>query len=221
MTLSSSRTPVSDLSSLPISAFQYRQMMALVPQPAAVEVETATEPEVQMTEAEFRARLAAERASAIAETEARLRNEYEKKASLQTARISEAIETFERSRKDYFSNVEMEVVKLALAIAGKILHREAQVDPMLVAAIVQIALGQLKEGSAATLRVRPEERGRWQKHFDSMSLKLSVSVTEDAELQPGDCVLQTEIGTVNFSLDAQLKEVEQGFFDVLSRRPQL
>jgi flagellar assembly protein FliH len=32
-------------------------------------------------------------------------------------------------------------------------------------------------------------------------------------------VLQTELGSANFSLDAQLKEVEQGFFDLLALRP--
>jgi flagellar assembly protein FliH len=32
-------------------------------------------------------------------------------------------------------------------------------------------------------------------------------------------VLETELGTANFGLDSQLKEVEQGFFDLLALRP--
>jgi flagellar assembly protein FliH len=31
--------------------------------------------------------------------------------------------------------------------------------------------------------------------------------------------LETELGTTNFGLDTQLKEVEQGFFDLLALRP--
>ena len=94
-------------------------------------------------------------------------------------------------------------------------------DPLLVTALVQIALGQLKEGSAATIRVRPEEAGRWRDHFATLPLKLSIVITEDASLEPGDCLLDTEMGTVNFGLDVQLKEVEKGFFDVLAQRPQV
>jgi flagellar assembly protein FliH len=32
-------------------------------------------------------------------------------------------------------------------------------------------------------------------------------------------VLETEMGVTNFGLDTQLKEVEQGFFDLLALRP--
>jgi flagellar assembly protein FliH len=203
---------------MPISAFQYRQTASLL-EVTEPEEEEVREPEVRLTESEFRSRLAGERAAGVAETEARLRNEIETRAQREMARVTKALTEFETARKEYFSSVEVEVVKLALAIAGKILHREAQVDPLLVAALVQIALGQLKEGAAATIRVRPEDRKRWLRHFEVQGLKLAISIEEDMELEAGDCVLQTEMGTVNFSLEGQLKEVERGFFDVLAHRP--
>ncbi|WP_041597998.1 FliH/SctL family protein [Granulicella tundricola] len=173
------------------------------------------------SEEDLTRRLAAEHARGAAETESCLRGEYEGRSQHETARISKTIAEFEKTRKDYFAKVESEVVHLALAIAAKILHRESQVDPMLVAALVQIALGQLKEGSAATIRVRPDNAQRWHQHFASLSMKLSIEIVEDTELQPGDCILETELGSVNFSLDVQLKEVQQGFFDVLSHKPVL
>jgi flagellar assembly protein FliH len=45
-------------------------------------------------------------------------------------------------------------------------------------------------------------------------------VVEDLTLEPKACVLETELGSANLGLDAQLKEVEQGFFDLLARRPE-
>ena len=44
-------------------------------------------------------------------------------------------------------------------------------------------------------------------------------MTEDPQLSDQDCVLETELGSANFGLDTQLKEVEQGFFDLLALRP--
>jgi flagellar assembly protein FliH len=116
--------------------------------------------------------------------------------------------------------VETEVVQLALAIAGKILHREVQVDPLLMAALVRIALAQLKEGSAACIRVAAGEAKRWQDTFAAQPMKLEVSIVEDVQLEQRDCVLETELGAVNFNIEVQLKEVERGFFDVLAQRPQ-
>jgi flagellar assembly protein FliH len=173
-----------------------------------------------MTESAFRARIAAERASAVAEVELKCRAEADRRVNLEMERVTKALESFAQSRMEYFAGVEVEVVQLALAITRKILHRETQIDPLLVAALVQIALGQLKDGSTVTLNVVPSEVARWQKHFNGLVSKLNISIVEDASLDPGDCVLQTELGTANFGIDSQLKEVEQGFFDVLARRPQ-
>jgi flagellar assembly protein FliH len=221
MTLSSSGTNLSQLGLLPVSSFQYRQIETLITDDEPVlEPALPSEPDIRMPESAFRARIAAERAAAVADLELKWKTDADKRVNLEVARVTRALESFDKSRSDYFAAVEREVVQLALTIARKILHRETQVDPMLVGALVQIALGQLKDGSSVTLNVAPPERVRWQQYFDGLASKLLINVVEDASLQSDDCVLQTELGTANFGIEAQLKEVEQGFFDVLARRPQ-
>lgn len=221
--MSSSRTPLTNLYEMPVANFHYRQLniAKAVSVQGVEEKQEVIEAEIQMSEDALRQKLAAERAAGYAEAEARLRQEFTLRAEQEAARISKSIVDFEQSRKEYFARVEREVVQLALAIAGKILHREAQVDPMLVAAIVQIALGQLKDGSSATLRLCGSDAARWRDHLRSLPLGVTVNIIEDVDLIPGDCVLETEMGSVNFSLDVQLKEVERGFFDVLAQKPQV
>ena len=46
--------------------------------------------------------------------------------------VLKACEEFRRERARYFAGVEAEVVKLALAIAARVLHREAKLDPLLL-----------------------------------------------------------------------------------------
>lgn len=235
--MSSSNPSFSNVFSVPMSVFQYPPSapasITSLPRiktgdrygseaPVGPSVETAEEElrlGITLTEEALAARLAMARAEGREEAEAQLRREYEARVAVEAERVSSVIREFEASRTAYFSRVELEVVHLALSIAGKILHREAQVDPMLVAALVQIALGQLKDGSSVAIRVRPEEAARWSQHFDRAVPGLKVTVIPDAELGAGGCVLETELGSANFSLDAQLKEVEQGFFDVLAQRP--
>lgn len=220
MSMSSSSTSVANRILAPVSSFQYRSTDSVLLEVAEVDdLRASAEPEISLTERSLSERLATARAEGFADAEAKMRREFEHRSELQTNKISAALANFDTEQKNYFARVEAEVVQLALAIAGKILHREAQVDPMLVAAIVHLALGQLKEGSAATIRVRPEEANRWREHFAAQPAEFSVKVVEDTVLERGDCVLETELGTVNFSLDAQLKEVERGFFDVLAQKP--
>jgi flagellar assembly protein FliH len=175
--------------------------------------------QITLTEEALAERLAAARADGAAAAESRLRAEFEARANAEAARITTALKDFEDEAKTYYTRVEGEVVRLALSIAAKILHREAQVDPMLVAALVQIAIEQLKENSAVCLRIRPEVEAQWRARLGNTKRWARITITPDATLEPGGCLLETELGTANLSLDAQLKEVEQGFFDVLALKP--
>jgi len=60
---------------------------------------------------------------------------------------------------------------------------------------------------------------RWQGYFQIQGKGALVQVIEDAALSDHDCMVETELGTANFGLDTQLKEVEKGFFDLMALRP--
>jgi flagellar assembly protein FliH len=72
-----------------------------------------------------------------------------------TRQAAGLIESFTLERDRYLQTVEQEVVKLALAVAARILRREAQMDPLLLSGAVRVALGQLSAldaGAAARTR---------------------------------------------------------------------
>ena len=58
-----------------------------------------------------------------------------------------------QERDRYLHAVEHEVVELALAVAARILRREAQMDPLLLTGAVRVALGQLSGSTEVRLRV--------------------------------------------------------------------
>ena len=41
----------------------------------------------------------------------------------------------------------------------------------------------------------------------------------DPDLEPSRCILETELGATEIGLETQLKEIEQGFLDLLAQRP--
>ena len=175
--------------------------------------------EVELSREEFAKRIQTERTEAIRQTEERLRNDYVGKLEAGCASIVAGVSAFAIQRDSYFERAESEIVQLALAIAAKILHREAQVDPMLVATLVRMAVEKMREGSAVTVRVGAGQALRWQGYFQIQGKGALVQVIEDAALSDHDCLVETELGTANFGLDTQLKEVEKGFFDLMALRP--
>jgi flagellar assembly protein FliH len=175
--------------------------------------------EIERSQEEFAKRMQQERAEAIQQTEQRLRIEFEQRLEAGRGPVAATVSDFGMQRDLYFARAEAEIVQLALAIAAKILHREAQVDPMLVATLVRMAVEKMREGSSVTIRVGPGEVARWKQYFAGQSKDAHVQVVEDAALSDHDCLVETELGVANFGLDTQLKEVEQGFFDLMALRP--
>jgi flagellar biosynthesis/type III secretory pathway protein FliH len=44
-------------------------------------------------------------------------------------------------------------------------------------------------------------------------------MVEDPTLSPGDCIVHSEVGTAALGINAQLREIEHGLFDLLAQRP--
>jgi len=173
------------------------------------------------SEDQLRVREARARKEGREEGEALVRGEYEKKLAAERTALVAAVREFARERETYFDRVEAEAVGLALAIAGKILHREAQVDPLLLAGVVRVALDKVAVGTHIRLRVHPDQIPVWQEFFAQQAdLASPPELMGDATLSPGHCQLETDLGSTDLTLDNQLKEIEQGFFDLLAQKPQ-
>ena len=124
------------------------------------------------------------------------------------------IESFAAERDRYLRAVEHEVVELALAVAARILRREAQMDPLLLTGAVRVALGQLSASTEMRLRVPPADLAMW---TDAMALLPNLHAKPRVEagegLRLGECVVETALGSVDLGIRSQLGEIERGFFD--------
>jgi flagellar assembly protein FliH len=135
-------------------------------------------------------------------------------AQERTRRAAELLDGFTRERDRLFHAVEQEVVDLALAIAARILRREAQMDPLLLTGAVRVALGQLSGSTQVTLKVPPAELDLWREAMALVpNLALKPAVVAGEGMRLGDCQVETALGSVDLGIRTQLGEIERGFFD--------
>jgi len=136
------------------------------------------------------------------------------------AQAATLAESFAVAQSGYFHQAEQETVRLALAIAARILRREAQMDPLLLTGAMRVALGQLADSTTVRLRVPVEDQTLWEEAMALIPrLASRPQVVGDERLKLGDCQVETELGMANLGLWAQLKEIERGFFDRVGNAP--
>jgi len=158
----------------------------------------------------------------VADGEARARALVDKLLADGRGQISDALRQFTIQRDTYFEKVEGEVVQLALSIARKILHRESQLDPLLLTGVVRVAMEGLDRETQVRLRINPEEVRFWRDYFSrTEDIRPIPELIGDASLGFGYCTLETDLGSTVISFETQLKEIEQGFMDLLGQRPRV
>jgi flagellar assembly protein FliH len=156
----------------------------------------------------------------FAEGQASGRGEIEKRIAELRESVANTLKEFAHAREEYFAHVEGEVVQLSLSVARKILNREAFIDPMLLTGLVHVALEKMGQETKTRLRVHPSQIAAWRDHFHQTSdAKIRPELIGDDSLDRSQCVLDTELGSTELSLEGHLKEIEQGFFDLLAQRP--
>ena len=140
-----------------------------------------------------------------------------KEAIAQNARL---LQELADERERYLQAIEPEVVRLALAIAARILRRESQTDPLFLTGAVRVALGELGENTRARVRVPAKEAELWKETMLRLpSVKTRPDVVCDEELQTGDCMIESDVGVANLGVSAQLEEIERELLDTRDGPP--
>lgn len=134
--------------------------------------------------------------------------------------MARALFEFASERSKFYRAVEGEIVKLALSIARKILHREAQIDPLLLEGMVRVVLEKVEAQTKVVIRVNPVRAKEWESSLAGPAGSLDrIEIVEDGDVEQYGCLIQTTVGNVEVGVNVQLKEIELGLLDLLAHRP--
>ena len=126
--------------------------------------------------------------------------------------LAELVSLRSRMRK----TAEADLLKLAIAIARRVLHRELTLDPGSIEGLIRVALEKLESRELCRVRVHPDQ----EPVIRTLLARFSAAPVElfpDPTLQCGDVLFETAHGTLDGSIEAQLQEIERGFADRMRR----
>jgi flagellar assembly protein FliH len=127
--------------------------------------------------------------------------------------LSEVSALRPRMRRD----AEKDLVRLSIAIARRVLHRELTLDPESIEGLIKVALDRLESRELCTVRVHPDQEATIRILLDRFSNAHKIEIISDKSLRLGDVLLETAHGSIDASVDAQLNEIERGFADRLQK----
>lgn len=145
--------------------------------------------------------------------------ESQAKAAIQPAldQMCRAVQSLADLKTRLRREAESDVVKLAIAIARRILHRELTVDPAAMQALVRIALEKLGRQEVYRVRVHSSHEEAIRSCLSKMTTR-KIEVLGDSTRESGSLVFETNRGKLDASVETQLEEIERGLADRVHER---
>ena len=134
------------------------------------------------------------------------------------ASLNSVVAELASARKKFRAEAEEDTVKLAIAIARRVLHRELSADPEAILGVVKAAFQRLNARETHRLRVAPQDAALLAEHRARLEFPAALEIVPDGTLTPGSAIFETARGELDASVETQLGEIQRGFADIIRRR---
>jgi flagellar assembly protein FliH len=149
-------------------------------------------------------------------------------AAAQQAKVDKAAAAFEagvremmRVRRQDVERMETETVRLALAIAKKIIGHETSHGEV-IGQVVRAAMEKVTDPRHLVLRLNPEDvdmvNGFKGELLPEEDFGSDLRIEADEGIQRGGCIIETHLGDVDARIENQIKIVEAQLIDLLPKR---
>ena len=142
--------------------------------------------------------------------------------------IEEAMETLNQSikeRKIIIKDSENELLRLALKIAEQIIRSEVSLHRDVCLNIVSEAIARVSDREQIIVKVNREDAEYLKRYKDRLAGMLdgvkSFSILEDQSIEPGGCVIETNLGFVDSRIPTKLKSIEDAINKISSEEKEM
>jgi len=132
-------------------------------------------------------------------------------------RLASTITELAALRPRLREQAESDLVRLAVAIARRVVRRELTVDPQAIEGLIQAALRQINDREVSRVRVHPDHEAVVRALVIRAGRENGIEVAGDRTLERGGAVFESARGNLDASVETQLQEIERGLTDRFRR----
>ena len=127
--------------------------------------------------------------------------------------LVQSLDSLTSLRGDIAQRAEDEVVRLALEIARRVIHLEVHKGNQVAVELARVALSRIPSRTPATVHLNPEDLDYVQANQDQLEANHALSFVADRSIGRGGCVIQTDMGEVDASIEHQFAEIEDAILN--------
>jgi len=143
------------------------------------------------------------------------KKEAEEKASGELSQALETLNQAVKERKKIIKDAESEILRLALKVAEQIIRSEVSLHRDVCLNIVSEAIGRVSDREQIIIKANREDVDQLKKYKDQIGRLAdgvkNLSILEDSNVEPGGCIIETNLGFVDARISTKIKAIEDAF----------
>ncbi|NQT30064.1 MAG: hypothetical protein HQ596_05800 [Candidatus Saganbacteria bacterium] len=139
------------------------------------------------------------------------------------SQIEEAVETLNQAvkeRKNIIKDSEQEILRLAIKVAEQVIRSEVSLHRDVCLNIVAEAISRVSDREQIIVKVNREDAEYLKRYKDRLAGMLdgvkSFSVIEDPNIEPGGCLIETNLGFVDAKISTKIQSIEESLNKISS-----
>ena len=116
------------------------------------------------------------------------------------ATLAQALEQLAAERGRILAELERGALGLALAVARKMVHAEAEATGAVAERVIAAAVQHTRDATAVRVRVNPADKARIEAAGDRAAI---AELVGDPSISPGGCIVETDCGEVDATVETQ------------------
>ena len=130
-------------------------------------------------------------------------------------RLAQSIADLASARQAVREETAADLVRLSIAIASRILHREITLDPDAIHGLLKAAFDKTRSREVTRIFVHPLHESAVRRFVEQAANPAPIEIVADPRLERGAIRIETSRGLLDASIDTQLREIERGLADRL------
>ena len=129
--------------------------------------------------------------------------------------LIDAISNLKNARDSVIESAQSQLIEMATLIAEKVIQKQIETDPTLINSVIEGTFDKISGSDRIIFKINPADSDAVTAFQPTIESRLvgveKISIQQDSTIEPGGCIIETDLGFVDVTIQEKMNLIVQTF----------
>ena len=129
--------------------------------------------------------------------------------------LLDAISNLKKARDSVIESAQSQLIEMATLIAEKVIQKQIETDPTLINSVIEGTFDKISGSDRIIFKINPADSDAVTAFQPTIESRLvgveKISIQQDSTIEPGGCIIETDLGFVDVTIQEKMNLIVQTF----------